>query len=256
MRRYPCLNPLQFIHAWLFSRVLVGTCARPHVVDSSSVLIVAPHPDDETLGCGGLIAAKRALGADVTLLFLTDGSAGVPPQTQGSDQNLIFVRQSEAIAAADQLHVDPTQVLFWTYADGDLENLSTEARIELVTKLATLMRTQKIRAVYAPHRRDGHPDHQSAFDLTLCALARLGPNIKLFQYPIWMWWTQPLGLRLQWQDLTRRSLHRAGAALEQKRRALRCHVSQWRRFPYGFLKAFPFENELFFEVDVPAPRHL
>jgi len=244
------LKPFQFLHAWLLSRVLVQTCRSVHAVDASPTLVIAPHPDDETLGCGGLIATKRAIGANVTVVFLTDGSAGTLHQEQTPNQGLALRRRGEAVAALDHLCIDRAFVHFWDYPDGALEHLPSETRGELVERLASLMRSERIRAVYVPHRCDGHPDHRTAFALAKAAASMPGPTVRLYQYAIWMWWSQPLIFRLRWSDLSRRTLHRVGAAVERKRRALQCHASQWPRFPLGFLRALPFESELFFEAYV------
>lgn len=237
----------QFLHAWLLSRALVVTCGCAHGVDDNSVLVVAPHPDDETLGCGGLIASKRALRANVTIVFLTDGSAGTRKPGAAED-DLRERRRAEAIAAAEQLGVPRSQLHFCDHPDGGLKNFHGEDREKIVEHLKSLIEQTNARAVYAPHRCDGHPDHQTAYELAECAAACADGGVKLYQYAIWMWWSQPLGMRLRWKDVARRSFHRVDAMLARKHRALRCHASQLSRFPLGFLRALPFEIEIFFEA--------
>ena len=67
-----------------------------------SCLVVAPHPDDETLGCGGSIAARAANGQRVVVAILTDGEAAATMRASAPDE-LAALRREEALLAASRL---------------------------------------------------------------------------------------------------------------------------------------------------------
>src|SRR4051794_15264243 len=85
-----------------------------------SCLVVAPHPDDETFGCGATILRKRAHGTPVRVVIVTDGrhstkSAVISPEA------LAALRRREALDACSRLGLDSTDVIFLDYEDGKLE---------------------------------------------------------------------------------------------------------------------------------------
>ncbi len=92
------------------------------------LLILAPHPDDETLGCGGLIAQARQLNIPVRVVFLTNGDGSGSTQIgetlrRGKRQTfleLAAMRQGEATAALEKLGVSPEDIVFLGYPDGGL----------------------------------------------------------------------------------------------------------------------------------------
>ena len=149
-----------------------GELARP-------ALVVAPHPDDETLACGGLIARKRAAGAEVHVALLTDGEAS----HAGADpEELRRRRRAEALAACRELGVPDGAVTFLEYPDGGVEAAARDAAACL---LALVQRHQPAE-VYAPYARDRHPDHEAAYRIARSAL-RYGRPVTLYEYPVWGW---------------------------------------------------------------------
>ena len=113
-----------------------------------AVVIVAPHPDDETLGCGGLIIACGHAGRPVTVHLLTDGAAQGDPT----------LRQQEAQAAASHLGV--------TFTHHRLPDRTLTLTPELVHQLTGLLLPPKAEAypllIATPHPDEPHPDHQAA----------------------------------------------------------------------------------------------
>jgi len=102
----------------VFCRYLLALCCRevPKSELRRSALVFSPHPDDESLGCGGTIIKKRQAGATVKLVHMTDGAAShrhlMPPR------ELATRRKAEALSAARTLDVD--QIYFLDFADGAL----------------------------------------------------------------------------------------------------------------------------------------
>ena len=144
-----------------------------------SVVVVAAHPDDETLGAGGLIAACAARDIDVRVIIVTDGSASHPDSPTHTPSELALLRAHEVTTAVALLAPDAHLDLLW-FADGEVDT----HRDEIAAQLAKL--TTGADLVVAPWRGDAHRDHRIVGELC----AELG--IRLLEYPIWMWhWGTP-----------------------------------------------------------------
>jgi LmbE family N-acetylglucosaminyl deacetylase len=207
-----------------------------------SALIVAPHPDDETIGCGLLTAAKVARGEHVTVVLATDGGLGwfgggpAPPPAE-----LAAIRSLEWHAALDALGVPAGDRVELGHPDGHLADCEDAVVDSIAGLLADLRPTQ----VFCPAPDDLHADHRALARATLRAVApgiSGSPGPALFGYRVYpgagLWPTgapgQPSGpgavLRLVRslpglagdRDL---ALH-APEAMAAKSRAIGAHVSQ------------------------------
>ncbi len=114
------------------------------------ILVIAPHPDDAELGCGGAILRWKAEGKRVGILDLTSGE----PTPHGS----LEIRARETAAATEILQLD------WRENLG-LPNRSLEHTLEARAKLAGVIRQQRPRWLLAPYWVDAHPDHVAAVEL-------------------------------------------------------------------------------------------
>jgi LmbE family N-acetylglucosaminyl deacetylase len=140
------------------------------------VLVLSPHPDDETLGCGGSLCGHVAAGDEVRVVFLTSGELGDrrrdPAQTG-------LVREEEAAAATAILGVQ--HIEFWREPDQALR-----AGTDLVRRLAALLEAWQPQWVYTTHPQESHPDHRAVPRLLRRALAGAQvarPRVLLFE--IW-----------------------------------------------------------------------
>jgi LmbE family N-acetylglucosaminyl deacetylase len=199
--------------------------ARPvKPLDSSPLLVVAPHQDDETLGCGGLIALKRRLGAPVTVIFVTDGasspSRGNTPAAKWTD-----LRRQEAFDALAILGVPPAHCHFLDGPDGGLNELGAARTAALTNDLAALISATSPAQVAVTFRKDGHPDHEASFALVARAIRQSGHEAELWEYPVWSLWRKPAD-STAW--VTDSSLHKLDIhqAMEIKKRAAACFSSQ------------------------------
>ncbi len=179
------------------------------------MLVVAAHPDDETLGAGGVIAMAAARGAQVAVVIACDGEASHPDSPTHPPKRLADIRRAEVRAAVAAL-APGVEPIFLGLPDGGLAGCAAQ----LDTALAPLVlgRTQ----VLTPWVRDRHPDHQACAE----AIARVRPDgAQHWQYPIWAWhWDDPEASELPRPRLRRVDLDLA--ALAAKRRALAEHRSQ------------------------------
>ncbi|WP_428939320.1 PIG-L deacetylase family protein [Fontivita pretiosa] len=178
-----------------------------------NVLVLAAHPDDEAIGCGGQIALHAQARDRVTVAFLTSGEFGLAPLPP---QQARHIRESEARAAARLLGI--CQLDFLRLPDAYLS-----AHIEqAANQLAPLLELHRPDRIYLPHPDDGHPDHRCAIDVLRAALARATstPPPQLLGYEIW---TALAGYD-QVVDIT--------AVMVRKLRAIRQYRSQLSQIRY------------------------
>jgi LmbE family N-acetylglucosaminyl deacetylase len=156
-------------------------------------MIFSPHPDDETLGCGGTIIRKRQEGAAIQIVLMTDGSHSHDrfiPQEQ-----LKTLRQQEAIQAAQCLGVTSENVIFLDFRDGELAS-QAEIAAEQVYQLLSQNKPQQ---VFIPYVRETHPDHLATNKIVLAALKNYPQEVAVYEYPVWYWhhfpWTELWGDR-------------------------------------------------------------
>ncbi|MBW4093464.1 MAG: PIG-L family deacetylase [Proteobacteria bacterium] len=191
------------------------------VTDGGPLLVLAPHPDDESLGCGGTIAAATAHGIAVHLAVLTDGTGSHRGSRCYPPARLKALRAAETRAAAAALGLAPAQVTF-------LEAIDSQAPTEgaafdaLVRRLAGLIDRLHARCVLTTWRHDPHCDHEAA--ALLGAAAAQATGARLLTTPVWGW-TLPDAMLLPGPIPAAVRLDIA-AHLPAKRRAIAAHVSQ------------------------------
>jgi LmbE family N-acetylglucosaminyl deacetylase/SAM-dependent methyltransferase len=181
------------------------------------VVAVAAHPDDQTLGAGGLLAAVAALpGIEVSVVVLTDGEASHPRSPTHAPDQLAAVRREECRHALDQLGPGLAATHLGV-ADGEV----AAAEESCTDRLTELVGDGRGVLLLAPFRHDGHPDHEAAGRVAAAAASRTGA--RLLEYPVWFWhWAQPE--EAPWASFVRFTLD--PAALDAKRRAVTEHRSQ------------------------------
>lgn len=200
--------------------------SRPLPAVDGVLLVIAPHPDDETLGCGGLIARQARQGRRVHVLFLTDGEASHGGHPVLVPAALAAQRRDEALAALAALGVaNPSSTATFLGApDGQLDRLPAEDRAGLRDVLTKWMRADRPEVVTVPFRADGSSEHDAAAVLVREALAAAGGG-ELWEYPIWAWWNA-LRLRERTAAAADNLRLELGDLLPAKRQALARYRSQ------------------------------
>ncbi len=161
------------------------TAGEPLTLEGyARVVVLAAHPDDESLGAGGLTNTAVASGLDVVIVCATDGEHSHPDSPTLTPAELAQIRAREGRAAATALGV--TDVRRLELSDGDLGNHEDL----LTTRLVELVGDGRGTLIVAPWRRDGHPDHEAAGRAAATAARRTGAD--LWEYPVWFWhWGRP-----------------------------------------------------------------
>jgi N-acetylglucosamine malate deacetylase 1 len=146
-----------------------------------AILVVAPHQDDESIGCGGLIALVKSHGGTADVVFCGDGSRGFAPSAQPTDAErgaLVVRRQQEARRAAAVLGVDSVTCL-----DGRDGQLHVEAG--LAPQLARILEARRYDIVLGPWPHDGHADHRATWRSLKQALRSARPETEVWLYEVW-----------------------------------------------------------------------
>lgn len=184
----------------------------------SRLVVVAAHPDDESLGAGGLVATAARSGVDIDLVVLTDGEHSHPHSPTTSVVELAELRRQEMAQAARAL-APGARLTSWDVGDGRVG----EHEHEVVRRLVELLGDARSSLVVAPCRDDGHPDHEAAGRAAATAAVRTGA--VFLEYPVWSWhWAVPE--HTDWERL--RVLALDDEARQRKQAAIAAHVSQVR----------------------------
>ena len=141
------------------------------------ILVISPHPDDESIGCGGTVRKHVIEGDAVRVAVLTSGEKGVH---DWSESETAARREEEAKAAAAILGVELVE--FFRQKDGGLR-----ANRQLVEVIAERIKAWTPHVIYVPHPAEQHPDHRAALRVLQRALrrSRLSPPPRVLAYEIW-----------------------------------------------------------------------
>ena len=222
-------------------------------LDPVDVLICSPHPDDEVIGCSGVIQQAVAAGRRVRVVFSTSGDGypraaafllkkEVSALTSADMQSLGRTREGEAVAAAKVLGLGAGDLVFLRYPDAGLATLSPQDRARAEGEMRQVLEESNPSRVYVTDRADEHADHQVTNELVFKAAEDAGYKGELYTFVVHaggdIHWPArgPLfekttvdGVEypegLPWPPPIRKPL--SERELEMKRTALTAHASQW-----------------------------
>lgn len=165
-----------------------------------SAVVLAAHPDDETLGAGGFVSMMHSRGTKITLVLASRGEAS-------HSQDVSHVRREEFANAATEIAPGCTTIDLGI-PDGALR----EHRDELRDGLRTAIRDTTL--IVAPWRGDGHRDHRIAGEVAVEIADEAG--IAVLEYPVWMWhWAEPGHPEVPWDHLVTLALDPTARAAKQ-----------------------------------------
>jgi len=187
--------------------------------EGGKIAVLAPHMDDEVLGCGGTIVRHVQAGADVSVIFLTDGrygsnahSALTQPERGRRQRELVDIRKEEARQAGEILGVKNIRFL-------DAEDGRLRADSLAPYRLRTLLNRERPQIVYLPFFLENHVDHCAVSDVLMAAAAGANFDFECRCYEVWT----PLFPNIVVEIDT---------TVDSKRRALQCYKSQLAHMDY------------------------
>ncbi len=153
-------------------------------LDGKRLVVFAPHPDDETFGCGGTIAKKISEGYEVYVVVMTDGRYAflnvLGIESDPTPEELKEIRREEMRRAAKVLGVPDNNLIFLDFVDRTLEDNRDEAEERVIE----ILRETSPDEVYMPYRLDGHPDHRAAHKIIKDAIRKAEISPVCYQYSI------------------------------------------------------------------------
>ena len=162
---------------------------------SRNVIIISPHPDDEALGCGGLISHLTKGGCNVSLIMLTGGE-NCESAKSIKKENLKDIRRNLTKKSAIVLGIKEENIYFLNFIDGNVNSKDPE-----ITRLREILNKANADAIYVPHLMDGWNDHVQAH-LIIKNIIK-STSTKLYAYCVWFWYTMPFkeAIKLPWKDV-------------------------------------------------------
>lgn len=209
-------TPENIWNSWLKANPITETAVTDLLHDRRRIVLLAPHPDDEILPCGGILAQLSALDIPILIVAVTDGEASHPGSRFWSKEKLQDVRPEESSEALELLNIK-AQVVRLKLPDGQISFYKGT----LASQLEQLIDGNDV--VISPWLLDGHPDHEAVTDVASQLTNRLA--IPLIEVPIWMWhWASPTESRIPWQRA--RLVKLAETTRDNKQKALQAFRSQ------------------------------
>lgn len=222
MKTNPIVGQGTPLHLWQTSSHL----AQMPVIDildlvpeGSRAVVIAPHPDDEVLGCGGFLQLLAAAERPLQLISVTDGSASHPGSRRWPVERLCSVRPQESVEALRRLGL-PLHSLKWLrggFADSQVAARETQ----LVEFIERHLRPTDV--VFTTWREDGHCDHEAVGRASAAAAKRIGATVH--ELPVWTWHlATPEDSLVPWQRA--RKILLAPPLVARKRHAIHAFASQ------------------------------
>lgn len=172
------------------------------------ILVIAPHADDESIGCGGLLAVY---GPQCDIMLLTDGRKGHTTDKYQDENELIRIRKEEFIKAGKIANVN--NIIFLDIIDGEV---STQKN-----KIYEKVSLKDYDYVFVPNRYESHLDHRAVYPIFKRLKQKQNSYTKIYEYEVWT----PLRHPTWFLDIT--------AVSDKKKRMISQHVSQIADIDYA-----------------------
>ena len=153
------------------------------VMGLGTTLIVAPHADDESLACGGVISLLRKYNQTVYILLLSDGTLSHPNSVEYPAEKLRNLRENELLTAARALDVPVENIIFCRYRDRQVPGLQNPHFDQALSNMNKIIEIIGPQSIFVPWRKDPHPDHIAAYELIDNASTN---GAKIYEYAVWI----------------------------------------------------------------------
>lgn len=185
------------------------------LAECPGLILVAPHPDDETLGLGATAARLQEAGVEVLVVAVTDGGAAFGERSSELERTRRFeLRQATGILGLPE-------PIGLGLPDGRVAEFEEQLTVALVELLRSRPEGTWCAATW---RGDGHPDHEAVGRAAAAAAEAVGS--RLLEYPVWMWhWAEPGHDAVPWGRAA--SVPMSVSAVERKKAAAQAFRSQF-----------------------------
>lgn len=217
-------------------------------ITNKSCLIIAPHPDDEIFGCGGLILKKLKLNSQVYILYLTNGEKSL----KNFDKTDIIINRKRAInCITNKLRFKKENIFFYNLSDGNIPRKNDKEFNNAIKNLKKLIESLQIKEIYVPYFLEGWSDHIAAYEMGK-ELKKLNKDLDLFFY--WVWSLYYLNFKslkkIEWNSVNILNIERT---LKYKKELIECYlnIKTSNGLPYvgdlpkNFLRIFNFCFEIY-----------
>jgi len=150
-------------------------------------LVVAPHQDDESLGCGGAIALLARANVPVLVVFVSDGSKSHLDSPSYPPERLRETREAEALAALGHLGLATRDATFLRLPDSAVPQAGRPGFDTAVEAVRALLQAWRPATILLPWRRDRHADHVASWQIVRAAVGKVSVPPRFLEYPIWLW---------------------------------------------------------------------
>lgn len=212
----------------------------------NKMMVFAPHPDDETLACGGTIIKKIEQRFDVYVTVMTDGrhshdvTLGL---AEPSPETIAEIRAKEFNEATSILGVNPNNLIVLGFEDGKLKEHMTEARERTVR----ILRQVRPSEIYMPYRNDANEDHRTTYEIVAHAVTEADLLPKTYEYPVWNGRTLDSELKSLVIDIHRELGRKIEAISKYKSQISTCFPKQEKPvLSEEFVNTFRSESETFY----------
>lgn len=223
---------------------LIYKC-RPSLILSDGVVIIAPHPDDEVIGCAGLIQTLIEQGIPPHVIILTGGEGAHRECCDVDKYEIKKERRVLALRAAETLGLPISYIHFLDYPDEHIHIscLETEVLDKIIMELSP-------KSIFVPHWGEGMDDHINTAEIVKKLIA--DKNIPIYEYCVWMWYYNVWNL----DNKNARILKMSRNQHQSKLRAIEQYIAPkapcgkpWSGvLPRPFLYAAKWNRELYFRV--------
>jgi len=207
---------------WLQLRRRAQCLDEQNLIALSPILVVSPHQDDETLGCGGLLATASRLGLRPRVAYLTDGAASHVGSASWPPERLARTRSREALNALSALGVPAEDVCFLGWSDAAPFKPGQPDYVRTLERLAEWAAAFGPRSLWSPWRGERHCDHVAAADLAADLGCRLASTPVRMDYLVWGWTEACLA-----EDVSPAWALHCPNTTSARQQALACHRTQF-----------------------------
>lgn len=204
-------------------RFFMQSNASQFGLTSARCVIFLPHPDDESFGMGGTIAAKAAAGAEILIILVTLGSKSHCECCPGTEKVVMTTRRNEFYRSLVALGVRDSSVIEFGMADGGVQGLPPDEWITCRDKISAVLTKVAPEEIYYPAWADSHPDHIGVSQLCREAVVHSRIRCRELRYIIWAWYLPSLQF---YKELLRSKISVADTAAfsDSKRRSIAVYL--------------------------------